>query len=112
MNIAGLKKEIYNTGLFLYFEYLRHYGVDRYHTKKDLLILSCLDELLENNCYYELIGEEELGCINRFYTYIRNKNPQLKYCRRDIINYNNFGNAQYIEKFRVIDYLMEQELKK
>ena len=105
----NLKNEIFETGLFLYDKFLSHYGVDRHNTKKDLLILSCIDEMLEDNCYYDFISERELGCINRFYSYIRNKNPQLKYCRKEI-NYNNLGDAQWFEKYRLIDHLMEEQL--
>jgi len=107
---TGIKQEIYNNALFLYFDYLPHYGVDRYNTKKSLLILSCIEELLSNNCYYGFIDEMTLGNMNRFYSYILHKNPQLKYCRKDIINYNNLGYDQNIEKFRVIDHLMNEEL--
>ena len=105
----GIKKEIYNNGLWLYFEYLSHYGVDRHNTKKSLLVLSAIDEIMENNCYYGLVDERTLGNINKFYSYIIHKNPQLKYCRKNIINYNNLGDSQFLEKFRVIDYLIEKE---
>ena len=99
MDTSGIKKEIYETGLHFYFDYLIHYGIDRHHAKKDLLILSCLDEMMEHNCHYEFIHEKGLGCMNRFYNHLRNRNPQLKYCRKNLINYNNLGHSQYIEKF-------------
>jgi hypothetical protein len=106
--MKGIDEEIYKTGLFFYFEYLQHYGVDRYNTKKSLLILSCIDELLDNNCYYDIIDENSLSNINRFYNYILSKNPQLKYCRKCNLNYNNLGNAQNIQKFQMIDMVVER----
>ena len=100
--MKGLIKELYQNSLFLYFNYLPHYGVDRHHTKKDILLLHCLNDLLDNNCYYELIDEKLMGQINRFYHYILNKNPQLKYCKIDLFsNYNNLGDAQFIEKYQI-----------
>jgi len=97
-----LKKEILNNGLYLYYNYLSHYGIDKYGTKKDLLLLSCINEILENNCHYDLIDVKSLDNIHRLYRHILHRNPQLKYCRKNLDNYNNLGDAQFIEKYQRI----------
>jgi|GEM_PF-5404474 len=99
-----IRKEIYNNSLYYYFKFIPHYGIDKHNTKKSLLLLSMIQDLLEQNCYYGMIDDVTFGYILKFHQYILNKNPQLKYCRGDIsCNYNNLGGDQFIEKYQTID---------
>ena len=102
--MEGIGQEIYHNGLFLYFEVLPILGIDKHNSKKDLLLLAMIDDLLTNNCYYEFIDSNAYGYIKDFYHHILNRNPQLKYCRVDIDNrYNNLDGKQFIEKYQMID---------
>lgn len=98
----NLKKEIYNNALFLYFTYLPHYGNDKHKTKKSILLLAMIEDLLKNNCHYGFVDSRSLGYINKFVQDILDHNPLLKYCRIDLDQYNNLGDSQYIEKYQVI----------
>ena len=101
MDVVG--QEIYKNSLFLYFEVFPVYGIDKHNSKKDLILLSMIDDLLDNDCYYGMIDSRTLGYIRKFHQYILNRNPLLKYCRADIdCRYNNLGDEQFIEKYQKV----------
>ena len=97
----GLRKELLINSINLY-EYLSVYGVDRHSTKSDLVILSLIEEILSQNCYYDILTECDFTNINKVLTTIKNDNPMFKYCRLDITDYKNLGGKQNIKTHQII----------
>ena len=90
---------ILQNGMYLY-KYLAHYGVDHYNTKRDLILLIWIKDILEQNCYYDILNEcmytKLVGIVNN----ILNNNPRLKYCRIDLWDYKNLGEKQNIDTYK------------
>jgi hypothetical protein len=101
----NINKEILYNGKFIY-DYLSVYGVDRYNTKKDLILLSHMRNILELNCYYNVLNECSINNIYSFISKILNNNPQLKYCRINVNDYKNLGSKQNIDTYKRIDNLI------
>lgn len=97
----NLKKEIVVNSLSLY-EYLSTYGVDRFNTKEDIILLSFMDDILKQNCYYDFIDECNIMDIEKFINHILHSNPQLRYCRIKLDDYKNLGGKQNIDTYKLI----------
>ena len=100
----NIRLTIYNNFKHLYHKYLPIYGVDKYNIKKDLILLTFIDEILYNECFYGVMNECRYNRVLEFTNHILRSNPKLGYCRVDIdCNYNNLGDPQNIRKYQVID---------
>jgi len=75
--VNNLQKEIVNNTLFLY-NYLSIYGVDRFNTKRDLVLLAMWEEILSSDCYFGLIRECSLKAVLNEINRILRTNPQLR----------------------------------
>lgn len=95
------KRNILDNSLNI-FSYLEVYGVDKFNSKRDIILLSFIDDILTTNCYYELIDECILKKIYKIYTDIINSNPQLKYCRINLEDYKNLGGPQNIKTYQQV----------
>lgn len=94
-----INREILQNGVFLY-RYLAKYGVDRYNTKRDLILLIWIKDLLEQNCYYDILNECMYNKLIGLIEEILHNNPQLKYCRKELWDYKNLGDKQNIDTYK------------
>jgi len=99
MNFA--KREILDNTMNVY-KYLEIYGVDKFNSKEDIILISLIDDILTVNCYYNLLTECMLKKIHRILTDILNNNPQLKYCRINLDDYKNLGGLQNIKTYQKV----------
>lgn len=97
----NIKKEILANAIRLS-EYLSVYGIDKYNTKGDILILSLIDEMLEQNCYFDFIDECTFRNIKRYLAKLLHSNPQLMYCRMNLGDYINLDGKQNIDTYKLI----------
>jgi methylmalonyl-CoA mutase N-terminal domain/subunit len=97
----NLKREIIENTLSLY-KYLEIYGVDRHNTREDISLLILIQDILENNCYYNLLDNISFSNIVKVIEHTLHSNPKLKYCRIDITDYKNLGGVQNINTFQII----------
>lgn len=97
----NIKREIFGSTMSLK-KTLETYGIDRYNTKEDIILLSLIDDILSQNCYFSFLNQCSLTNILRMANCIRNKNPQLKYCRIDLNDYINLGDKQNIDTYKLI----------
>ena len=87
-NMHNIDKEIFEDSLFLY-KYLEKFGVDKHETKRDILIVSMLYDIIKHK---ELIDDCLKCCLSKVYSTLRHvvdSNPQMKYCRQCLTDYNN-----------------------
>ena len=99
--VNKLKKEIVNNTLFLY-EYLSIYGIDKFNTKKALVLLAMYDEILSSDCYFGLVSECVHAKVLDHIRRILKNNPQLRWCRFDINDYVNMGDPQNIDTYKLL----------
>ncbi len=97
-----LRKELLVNSINLY-DFLGVYGVDRFNTKEDISIISLIEEILAQNCYYNLLSECDFKVIDKVLNTIKHRNPMFKYCRLDISDYKNLGNKQNIRTYQIIE---------
>lgn len=90
---------ILQNGLFIY-DYMAVYGVDKYQTKRDLILLIFLQDILIQNCHYDLLNECTYNAILNLIETILNRNPQLKYCRVELWDYKNLGGPQNVDTYK------------
>lgn len=67
--------------IFLY-NYLGIYGVDKYNTKEDLLLLNFIKDILNFTQTDKRIKRDLIQYVESMYLYITHSNPQLGYCRQ------------------------------
>ncbi len=99
--MKNVKKTILVNSVQLY-KKLSIYGIDRYDTKRDILLLSIIDDILSNNCYFNFLDLKTLMCIEKILEKTLRKNPSLKNCRIDINDYKNLGGKQNITTYQII----------
>lgn len=97
----NINREILGSSLALK-QRLEVYGTDKYNIKEDIILLSLIDDILTQNCYYEFLDKCSLKSLIKAAKCIRDSNPTLKYCRVDLNNYKNLGNDQNITTFQLI----------
>lgn len=88
-------------GLYIY-SYLAKYGYDKYATKRDLMLLFFLNDILEENCHYDVLNECAHRKVLKLITNILNRNPQLKYCKKEFFDYKNLGGPQNIDTYKLL----------
>ena len=76
----NLNKLILANFITLY-KYLTKYGVDKFKTKSDLLLLLAINDFICEAGYYNSFDEETTNIVNMLVNSILNSNKQLVYSR-------------------------------
>lgn len=102
VSMNAIKNEQITNSLRLY-NYLSIYGIDKFNTKQDIILISFMEDILKQNCYYDLLDECSFLAVEKFINYILHSNPQLAYCRIKLDDYKNLGNKQNIDTFKRLE---------
>lgn len=93
---------ILDAGLRLY-DRLERFATSELPTKKDLLLLSFISEILTNNCHYEILSTKQKTVLIESFNRIVRSNKNIPFFRIDHNLYKNLGEKQNITSFQTID---------
>ena len=100
-NMKTFKQGLLSNSLRIY-DYISIYGLDRYNSKKDIMLLLLIEDMLSEDCYFEMLDHYTLNILYSARDFILNRNPQLQYCRRSLNNYYNLDGRQNIDTYKQI----------
>ena len=92
---------ILDAGLRLY-DRLERFATSELPTKKDLLLLSFISEILTNNCHYEILSTKQKTVLIESFNRIVRSNKNIPFFRIDHNLYKNLGGKQNITSFQTI----------
>ena len=92
---------ILDAGLRLY-DRLERLATSELPTKKDLLLLSFISEILTNNCHYEILSTKQKTVLIESFNRIVRSNKNIPFFRIDHNLYKNLGGKQNITSFQPI----------
>lgn len=92
---------ILDAGLRLY-DRLERFATSELPTKKDLLLLSFISEILTNNCHYEILSTKQKTVLIESFNRIIRSNKNIPFFRIDHNLYKNLGGKQNITSFQTI----------
>lgn len=98
---------ILDAGLRLY-DRLERFATSELPTKKDLLLLSFISEILTNNCHYEILSTKQKTVLIESFNRIVRSNKSIPFFRIDHNIYKNLGGKQNITSFQTIDETIEE----
>ena len=72
-------------------------------TKQDLLMLSNIDDIIRQSCYFDLLDDDSLNTLITISHKIINANPRIIHARYSLNDYRNLGKSQNTLTYARID---------